>query len=118
MKEDYPLFAHWYKTLTWILTAVERFPRNARFSLASRIADAALDTLEAVIEAIYTRDRAAILDRANLGIEKQRVLFRISHDRKLISTPQYEHVSEALDEAGRMAGGWRRKSRETGRKPL
>ena len=89
MKEDYPLFMHWYRTLDWILATVERFPRNARFSVASRLADAALDTMELIVEAIYTRDRLHILDRLNLCLEKQRVLFRIAHDRKYISPRQY-----------------------------
>lgn len=110
MKEDYPIFVQWYRTLGWILSAVERFPRNARFSIASRIADCSLQTMELIIEAIYTRNRGDILDRINLHIEKQRVLFRISHDRHLISTRQFEFASEALDTTGRMVGGWRKAS--------
>ena len=108
MKENYPLFVHWYKTLDWILTTVERFPKNARFTLASRAADAALDVMESIVEAIYTRKRGHILDRINLLIEKLRVLFRIAHDRHYLSTRQYEHIAKALDEAGRMTGGWKK----------
>lgn len=115
MREDYPLFVHWYRTLDWILSAVEKFPRNARFSLASRIADAALDVMELIIEAIYTKNRLHILDRINLYMEKQRVLFRIACDRKYMSNRQYEHIAKAIDEAGRMVGGWRRQGNEKGR---
>lgn len=116
MREDYPLFIHWYRTLDWILSTVERIPKNARFSLASRMADCALDTMELIVEAIYTKKRVHILDRTNLHIEKQRVFFRISHDRRYISTRQYEHASRALDEAGRMVGGWRKQCHEKGGK--
>jgi len=112
MKDDFPLFVHWYKTLDWILSAVENFPRKARFSLASRLADTALDTVELIVEAIYTRERLHILDKINLYMEKQRVLFRIAHDRRYISTRQYEHISRAIDEAGRMTGGWRKQTLE------
>jgi hypothetical protein len=108
MNENYPLFTHWYQTLDWILSAVEKFPKNARFSLASRIADASLDTMESIVEAIYTKDRAYILNRINLYIEKQRVMFRIAKDRNYISIRQHEHISRALDEAGRMTGGWKK----------
>ncbi len=114
MTPDYPLFTHWYQTLDWILSAVERFPRSARFSLASRIADAALDTMERIVEAIYTKERIHILDAINMHIEKQRILFRIAFDRRYISSRQHEHIARALDEAGRMTGGWRRKLREKG----
>lgn len=114
-KDDYPLFVHWYKTLDWILSAAENFPKSARFSLASRITGSALDTIELIIDAIYTRDRLHILDQVNLHLEKQRVLFRIAHDRRYISTRQYEHIARAIDDAGRMAGGWRKQSLEKGR---
>lgn len=112
MRDDYPLFVHWYQTLDWILSTVENFPKKARFSLASRLADIAIDTIELIIEAIYTKDRRHILDRINLYMEKQRVLFRIAHDRKYISMRQYEYISKAIDEAGKMAGGWRKQSLE------
>lgn len=108
MNEKYPLFVHWYQTLNWILSTVERFPKSARFSLGSRIADGALDIVEMITEAIYTRKRSHILDRINLAIEKQRVLFRIAHDRRIISTRQYEYISKSLNESGRMAGGWKK----------
>jgi len=112
MKEDYPLFVHWYRTLDWILSTVERIPKTARFSLASRMADYALDTMELITEAVYTKKRTHILDKANLYIEQQRVLFRITHDRRYISHRQYEFISNELNEAGRMIGGWRKQSHE------
>ena len=108
MKEDYPLFVHWYKTLDWILSTVERFPKNARFSLASRQAVCALETIELIIVAIYTKKRVHILDRINLHMEKQRVLFRIAYDRRYISVRQYEYIARAIDVAGKMTGGWRK----------
>ncbi|MBW2014441.1 MAG: diversity-generating retroelement protein Avd [Deltaproteobacteria bacterium] len=98
--------------MDWILSAVENFPKNARFTLASRLADSALDTIELIIEAIYTKDRRHILDRINLYMEKQRLLFRIAHDRRYISTRQYEYVAKAIDEAGMMTGGWRKQTLE------
>ena len=115
MREDYPLFVHWYSTLDWVLSSVENFPKKARFSLASRIADTALDTMELIVEAIYTKNRLHILDKANIYMEKQRVLFRIAHDRRYISTRQYEYVAKAIDEAGRMVGGWRKQTCEKNR---
>ena len=116
MKEQYPIFTHWYATLDWILATVEGFPRKARFSVASRIADAALDTMDLIVEAIYTKERLPLLQQINLCLEKQRVLFRIAHDRHYISPRQYEYIAGALDETGRMAGGWRKDICEKNRK--
>jgi len=111
-REDYPLFVHYYRTLQWIMDTVERFPRSARFTLGDRLIDSGLNVVEHIVEAIYTRERVAPLDRANRELERQRVLFRIAHDRRYLSTAQYAHIAEALDEAGRMTGGWLRDTRE------
>jgi len=50
------LEAH-YRFLQWLIPAVERFPRSQKFLLGDRIQAAALDVLEALIEATYTRGR-------------------------------------------------------------
>jgi len=106
MKEDYPLFVKWMETLDWILDRVESFPKSVRYSFSNRIAAYAIDLMEGIIEAIYTKNRSHILKRLNLYIEKLRVFFRIAFKRKYISISQYEYISCELDESGRMVGGW------------
>jgi hypothetical protein len=112
MTSDYPLFEHWYQTLNWILSTIENFPKKARFSVASKISDEALKTIDLIIEAIYTKHRVMLLNAINLSLEKQRIFFRLSKDRQYISIKQYEFISKALNEAGKMVGGWK-KSCET-----
>jgi hypothetical protein len=107
VREDYPIFNHWYQTLDWILSTIEKFPKNARFSIASRLSDLALDTVENTIEAIYVPQiRKQALRKINLDLEKQRVFYRLAHDRQYISTRQYQHISKSIDEMGKMVGGW------------
>jgi hypothetical protein len=118
MKEDYPLFVHWYKTLDWVLSTMEHYPKNARFSIASHISDMTLKIMEHIVDAIYTKNRIHILDSINLYIEKLRILFRLSHDRRYISTKQFNHISNLLVEAGRMVGGWRKQSHEKNRQSV
>jgi hypothetical protein len=72
------LEAH-YLFLLWLLPTVEKFPRSHKFTFGDRIENIALDVLEALIEATYTRDRADVLRRGNLGIEKLRAPFRRRH---------------------------------------
>ena len=104
--QDYPLFVHWYKVLDWILDRCEKMPKHVRFSVSGRIANLALSVQEGIIEAIYTKDRKGILNQLNLRLEKLRILFRLVHDRKYISTRQYAFISEQINVAGRMVGGW------------
>jgi len=43
--------------LTWLIPTLEKFPRAQRFLLGDRIESTALDVLERLIEATYTRVR-------------------------------------------------------------
>jgi len=59
------LAAH-FQFLLWLTPALERSPKAHKFTLGDRIQNQALDVLEALIEATYTRDCAEHLRRANL----------------------------------------------------
>ena len=95
-----------YQFLAWLMPTIERFPRSHKFTIGDRIQNTALDVLEALIEATYTRDRLQDLRRANLGIEKLRFLLRLAADLRLFDRRRYEHSARALDETGRLIGGW------------
>jgi hypothetical protein len=55
-----------YQLLRWLAVTIENFPKNHKFAVRDRIYVTALDVLEALIEATYTRDRQPHLRRANL----------------------------------------------------
>jgi hypothetical protein len=95
-----------YRFIVWLVPAVGRFPKSQKFQTGERIQSIALDVLEALIEATYTRDRTGHLRRANLGIEKLRFLFRLAADLQLLDRRRYEFAARALDETGRLVGGW------------
>ena len=95
-----------YQFLLWLGPALENFPKSHKFTLADRIQNQALDILEALIEATYTRDRVLHLRRANLGIEKLRFLFRLAADLKVLDRRRYEFAARTLDETGRSIGAW------------
>lgn len=101
------LEAH-YRFLLWLIPAVDKFPRSQKFLLGDRIQTTALDVLEALIDATYTRDRQARLAQANLGVEKLRFLFRLATGLRLLDIRRQEHAARQLDEIGRMIGGWRK----------
>ena len=92
--------------LKWLVPTVEKFPRSQKFMLGDRIQGTALDVLEALIEATYTRDRRAHLIRANLGLEKLRHFFRLAVELDHLDGRRYEHAARALDEIGRLVGAW------------
>ncbi len=106
MRQDYPLYQHWYKTTDWILDKCDKMPKHTRFTMAGRIANLSLDTLEALTEATYSKQKLSILHRINLNFEKLRLFFRLCFDRRYISPVQYEFIQTEINAAGKMVGGW------------
>jgi hypothetical protein len=97
-----------YRFLLWLVPAVEKFPRSQKFLLGDRLQSTALDVLELLVEATYTRNRATMLARANMGIEKLRILVRLATELKHFDHKRYEHAARSLDDVGRLIGGWRK----------
>jgi hypothetical protein len=95
-----------YRFLAWLVPTIEKFPKNHKFTVGDRIQVIALDVLEALIEATYTKERLQHLRRANLGIEKLRFLLRLAGDLRLLDRRRYEHAARTLDETGQQIGGW------------
>ena len=104
--KDFPIFAKWYCIMEWILDKTEKMPVSVRFSLSNRIASFAIDNIEIITEAIYSKNKQKLLRKLNLNIEKLRILFRLCYDKRYISEKQYVYISQNLNEAGKMCGGW------------
>ena len=95
-----------YRFLVWLVPTIEKFPKSHKFTVGDRIQTVALDVLETLIEATYTKERTQHLRRANLGIEKLRFLLRLAADLTLLDRRRYEHAARTLDETGQLIGGW------------
>ena len=64
MKDDYPQYIKWRYIVAYMLDISGKFPKNVRFNLADRLTNISLD----VLEAIYAKEKADILRKANLYI--------------------------------------------------
>ena len=95
-----------FRFIVWLIPTLDKFPRSQRFLLGDRIESTALDVLEQLIDATYSRARERALGEANLGLEKLRFLFRIGAELHYLDLRRYEHAARAVDEIGRMVGGW------------
>ena len=100
-----------YQFVLWLVPTVDRFPRRQKFLLGDRLQATALDVLERLVEATYTRSRAPHLAAANLGVEKLRLLCRLAKDLRHLDNRRYAHAARSLDETGRLIGGWRKTHR-------
>lgn len=110
--DEMPIFTRWMQFLEWLLPATEKFPKRVRFTFADRINNLALDIVEDLVEARYSRDKQQLLKRINLRLEKLRILLRLCHRLKYLPHQSYEHAMHALNEVGRMLGGWIKQQQE------
>ena len=106
MTENYPVYMKWRRVVGYLLELCGTFPKSVRFNLCDRITNIALDVMERIVEAIYSKERRVHLQSANLSLEKLRVLLQISLDNRYMSISQYEYTNREIHEVGQMIGGW------------
>lgn len=105
-REDLPVFIKWMDFVKWLLTTTDNFPKKARFTFSDRLVQLALLIVEDLIEARYSRNKILILRRANMNLEKIRVLLRICFEMRFFPRKSYEYASQSINEVGKMLGGW------------
>ncbi|MFY9342887.1 MAG: four helix bundle protein [Planctomycetota bacterium] len=98
----------WETFVGWFLHHTGKWPKHARFVLAQRLENHALDVTEMLVQARYEpRQRAALLGAVNLRLERMRFLCRIARDSRVEHASGFESTLRQLDECGRMVHGWR-----------
>ncbi|HKI32520.1 MAG TPA: diversity-generating retroelement protein Avd [Gemmataceae bacterium] len=95
-----------YDLVLWSCHHAGRFPRSHRFVLGERIERNLYDLLETLIRARYTRERQALLGQANLTLEVLRFQMRLAKDLQCLKVNSYGFAAKAIDEIGRLVGGW------------
>ena len=106
--KDVPVILKLYDLALWTMNHTARFPRHHRYSLGQRLDGTLLDLLDVLIEARYVREKARMLDRANVLLERLRFLMRLAKDMQVLPLKSFEFQANAVEEIGRMIGGWRR----------
>ncbi len=105
-EQDLSIFMKWTEFVEWLFPHTEKFPKRARFSIALRLENHALDIIEDLTEARFSKDKIDILREVNMKLEKMRILFRLAHKFRYSSTQSYEFACRSINEVGSMVGGW------------
>ena len=66
---DAKIINDYYDFLKWILLKISKFPRHFRYTFGERLENLLLNILDVLIEAKYTKERRALLQKANLQLE-------------------------------------------------
>ena len=102
------VLAKWEEFSVWLFEHTGRWPESARFTLCQRVQNHALDVAEMLVVARYDRrERGQALARANLLLERMRLLFRLARAANVMSPRGFESAARGVDEVGRMIHGWR-----------
>jgi hypothetical protein len=106
-----PIFVKTYDLLLWLIPRTTTFPREQRFVMARRVQEVALCFQEYLIEAASLpkgdrRAKLACLNKADVELTKLRFHLRLCRDLELLQPGQHRHVSQMVDEIGRLLGGW------------
>ena len=97
MAQEIPAVTKLYDIILWFLPQVEKFPRDYKFTLGDRIVENLLDCLDTLIEAVYTKERHALLRKLNLNLEKLRHQTRLAKDLQALSIKKYEYISAEIN---------------------
>ncbi len=106
VRQEIGVVTKMYDFSLWLLPHTAQFARAHRFTLGTRLEEAALEALESLVEAGYTREKRDLLETANRRLERIRYLLRLAKDLKLLNLGQYEFAARALVEIGSEVGGW------------
>ena len=108
-REELTVITKTYDLILWSCNHTARFPRNHRFVLGERIERNLYELLETLLRAKYQRESSALLDTANLKLEILRFQMRLAKDLQCFKHNSYQFASKAIDEIGRLIGGWARR---------
>ncbi len=101
-----PIVTRWLDLTAWLMKTTARFPKRWRPSLVSRVDEEALEVLLLLTEAAFVRRKLTLLRKVNVRLSRLRMLLEVSHRLEVLSPGALERATVAVDEVGRMLGGW------------
>ena len=105
---DIPIFKKTYDLYKTFHEYRKVVPKQDRFTIFARSESAVLEVLECIMQASSEskREKLPTLEQASLKLNMLRVFTRLMKDIKTIDSKKYMNTEAAIDEIGRMLGGW------------
>ncbi len=111
---DIPIFKKTYNLYKTFYGYRDTVSKQDRYTLWQRCENLILDILENILEAshLLKADKLPILEKTSLKLNLLRVFLRLCKEVKAIDNKKYVLLQEAIDEIGRMLGGWIKSTKE------
>ncbi|HIK56997.1 MAG TPA: diversity-generating retroelement protein Avd [Synechococcales cyanobacterium M55_K2018_004] len=110
--QDLPIIQKTYDLIRWYVPILNRLPRNHQYFLGNRIVTELYDLLEGLIQARYTPEKLAQLQKLNATLDLLRHQTRLLKEFGLINDDRYEYASKLLNDVGTDLGGWIKQQRQ------
>ena len=106
MSQKLKVIADFYDFMLWVIKHTEEFPRRHWYSLGIAIENRLQGLLGLLLKAKYIRDKAAILNDANIELEILRFQMRLAKDLKVLPLKSHGHGAKLTVSIGSQIGGW------------
>ena len=105
---DIPIFKKSYDLYKTFHDYRKVIPKHDRFTIFERSESALLEVIESIMQASgeSKKEKLPTLERASFKLNMLRVFIRLMKDVKTIDGKKYLVLESAIDEMGRMLGGW------------
>lgn len=111
MAQQSPIFIKTEAFMLWLLQHTQKFPREERFRLATRIDQVMFTFHESLLYAAKSPTPARFLRKADAELDMLRAYFRLAVELQYTSPDQYHYIAEQVSEIGRLLGGWMKSAR-------
>jgi len=105
---ELPVFKTSYDLLIYVFQVTKTFPKEYKYTLGEKMKTELLHLIVAIYHANKSTDKVLLLDQVQTHIETIRIVLRITHDLKLVSTKQFAHVSLLIESVSKQIAGWKR----------
>ena len=86
--------------------AIAQYPKSEKFALGADTKQAGLNFYRLIITAAKKYYKKTTLKDADVELVVLKNFIRMGHSRRYMNTNRYERLSRAIEEVGRMLGGW------------
>ena len=103
-----PIYRVAYDLLGLATDVTRSMPRDFRTSIGAQLRAECVDLVVLIFRANVARNKVTHLETLLERLQVAELLFRLSRDKRLISTGQYAQAIRLTDSVGKQANGWRR----------
>lgn len=105
---DIPIFKKAYDLYKLFYQYRLIVPKQDRYAIWQTSEKVLLEVLEELLTAshLYKQEKLPILEKVSLKLNMLRIFIRLTKEVKAIDIKKYVALEEAVDEIGRMLGGW------------